>query len=146
MNKLKTVICFGLSLASLAALSGRADSGDDMDISPRPNFNLFISNQSFVMSNVDITISIDNVTVVNDRFPVGDQHLWRGFPITLSNGVHTLMAVTQTGQADLQTEFMVTSNHSAILSFWCVPDKSADGDAITPSYFIFKMNERLLID
>jgi hypothetical protein len=145
MNRLITVISSGLCLAFLAATPCLAD-GNGEGHSPHPNFNLFISNQSFAMSNVDITVSIDNVTVVNDRFPVEDQHYWRGFPISLSNGTHTLVAATQTGATNLQTEFSINSNHSALLEFWYYPDKSSGGVALTPPSFSFRMNQPLGID
>ena len=141
MKKLKTGIYWGLCLASLAASPGRVHAGEDNDMPPRPNFSLFISNQSFAMSNVDITVSIDNVPVVDDRFPVADQHSWRGFPLSLSNGVHTLVAVTQTGRTNLQTEFTVNSNHSGLLEFWYHPDKSRDGIALTPPSFSFRITQ-----
>ena len=145
MNRLITVISSGLCFALLAGMPCLAD-GNGEDYSPRPNFNLFISNQSFAMSNVDITVSIDNVTVVDDRFPVEDQHYWRGFPISLASGTHTLVAATQTGATNLQTEITISSNHSALLEFWYYPDKSSGGVALTPPSFSFRMNQPLGIE
>ena len=146
MNKLITAMSSGLCLVFLASTPCLAAGNGDEEYSPRPNFNLFISNQSFAMSNVDISVSIDNVTVVEDRFPVEDQHCWRAFPVSLSNGVHILVAATKTGATNLQTEITISSNHSALLSFWCVPGNTSDGNALTPPYFIFKMNQPLLND
>ncbi len=135
-----------VSVLALLILSGCNQKMDDESFSdsPPPNFTLFISNQSFAMSNVDIRVSIDNVIVVNDRFPVEDQHYWRGFPISLSTGTHTLEATTQTGSTNLQTEITINSNHSALLEFWYYPDSSPSG--LTPPSFSFRMNADLGID
>lgn len=67
-----------------------------------------VSNQSFAISPVQITIQIDKKTIINKSFPVGNQHLYKSFPIALSPGKHHISITSKNGQAELKKEFLVT--------------------------------------
>jgi len=68
-----------------------------------------VTNQSFAVSPVDIKILIDGKIIVNEDFSVGDQHLYKSFEVSLSEGKHDLSVSSKKGQANLDKQFVVTN-------------------------------------
>jgi hypothetical protein len=102
------------------------------------NFELFVSNQSFATTPIDIRVSIDGTPVVQRYFDVGNQHNWRKFGFSLSPGEHSIMATSVKGKATIETNFSLGNRRcSAILDYWYYPKN--DGD--TPRQLSFQFEE-----
>jgi hypothetical protein len=67
--------------------------------SDRGNFHLVVSNQSFAVPAVVISVSIDDRAAAAGRFDVENQHDFVSFPLELSDGRHRLRA---TAEADVR--------------------------------------------
>ncbi len=107
-----------------AVLVGCADNslGEPRQLTPAPttpNFTLFVSNQSFEIDQVDISVRIDGELAVVGDFDVGSQHTWLPFGFELAPGTHTIEVTANAGTALLGDEMAVTDEHDyAIVSFW----------------------------
>ena len=103
---------------------GRAsDAGIDASPTARQElFTLYVSNQSFEDPNVQITISIDGVVVVDRRFAVEGQHNWIAFEPEILPGDHILTARSSTG-ADKTVEFTLEPGKPrwAVVEYWWYP-------------------------
>jgi hypothetical protein len=82
------------------------------------NVTLYVSNQSFVIDPVDITVLIDGEIVVDDEFLVLGQHNWIEFPLEVSLGTHELIARSVIGDAEMVTEFTVDDRLYMVVDFW----------------------------
>jgi hypothetical protein len=69
------------------------------------NFILYVSNQSFDKSKIDISVTIDGVMIANDEFRVKNQHYWKIYSIRLSHGLHTLVATADKGKYKIEKQF-----------------------------------------
>jgi len=92
------------------------------------NFVLYVSNQSFALTPVDITITIDGKKVISSTFEVGEgkrrQHNWISHGFDLTPGTHKLEAVSAKGDAKFEKEFEIKDEkHWAVLSYWYYPDQ-----------------------
>ena len=67
--------------------------------SDRGNYGLVVSNQSFVVPSVSISVTIDDRSAAGGRFDVENQHNFVSFRLELSDGAHRLRA---TAEADLR--------------------------------------------
>jgi len=85
---------------------------------------LYVSNQSFEDEVVGLTVTIDDVTVVDGDFHVEDQHNWVSFPLALPEGGHEITAESDSG-ATLHESFEVPQGKRryAVIDHW------ADGAA-----------------
>ncbi|MGQ0790756.1 MAG: hypothetical protein ACT4NJ_00845 [Nitrosopumilaceae archaeon] len=82
------------------------------------NFTLAVSNQSFDISPVDISVQIDGKVVIDRDFDVGNQHIYHEFKFPLTKGIHTIHAESIHGKAKLEKEFVVDKEIWGFLSFW----------------------------
>lgn len=105
-------------------------------------FVLYVSNQSFAITPVDIRIEIDGEVVVHEWFHVGNQHNWKGFSLNLPTGKHTLHISSRRGEAELTKEFEVTGKHWAGIDYWYYP-KPASGPVL--KHFSFYIQDRPII-
>ncbi len=97
--------------------------------SQHPTYSLWVSNQSFDQSLVDIKISIDGRPAVAGKFPVNTQHTWYRFDFALPAGPHQIKAVTADwASAVLDT---TTAQKFGVVNFWY--DAATD----QPAEFIF---------
>ncbi|HLC61067.1 MAG TPA: hypothetical protein VJJ52_06590 [Candidatus Nanoarchaeia archaeon] len=86
------------------------------------NFVLYVSDQSFAISPVDVKIFIDDKLAIDDKFRVGNQHNWKEFIFQLEKGNHTLRAISIKGEATLEEQFEVKDRHWAVLDYWYYPE------------------------
>ena len=118
----------------LFVLGGCAKSGVDtgtgtvLSQDTNTNFVLYVSNQSFALTPVDITITIDGKKVISSTFEVGEgkrrQHNWISHGFELTPGTHKLEAVSTKGDAKFEKEFEIKDKkHWAVLSYWYYPDQ-----------------------
>lgn len=127
------MVAYALFLALGACQNSATLSQSNRAIQP-DNFILYVSNQSFEISPVDIKILIDGKIIIDDLFEVNNQHNWREFRFYFSSGKHVLNVVSKRGEAELQSEFTVTEKHWAAVAFWFYPDTH---HTPTPRQFTF---------
>ena len=114
---------------------------DSKLLDPNGQFTLYVSNQSFAISPVDIQVEIDGEVVVREYFDVGNQHNWRAFTLSLPAGKHRLRVSSTRGEAELSEEFDVKGEHWAVVDYWCSP-KLTRGAGPTPKHFSFTVEDK----
>ena len=98
-----------------------APKGTQIEASPSGNFVLYVSDQSFELGHVDITIRIDGKVAVSDRFAVGNEHNWRQYRFQLDPGVHRITAVSHRGRAQLASTFRMKEKLNGVVDYWYSP-------------------------
>ena len=94
---------------------------DNNLLSEDGNFTLYVSNQSFEISRVDIQIKIDGKVVVSEYFHVGNQHNWKPFFFSLPKGTHTLEVRSNQENVNFIKQFEIKDKHWAVVNFWYYP-------------------------
>jgi hypothetical protein len=87
------------------------------------NFVLYVSNQSFAISPVDIAIYINGDKAISSEFEVKGQHHWVRHIFSLQPGKHKLKIVSKKGEATLEKEIEVKGKHWAAIDYWYYPKK-----------------------
>ncbi|MBC8870944.1 MAG: hypothetical protein H8E44_16085 [Planctomycetes bacterium] len=103
------------------------------------NFVLHVSNQSFAITPVDVTIHIDGKRAVAGNFEVEDQHNWVKRIFRLQPGKHKLVVVSKKGQAKLEKEFEIKDKHWAVINYWYYPKSHYNP---TPKHFSFNIQNK----
>ena len=103
-------------------------------IDPNGNFRLYVSNQSFAISPVDIKVFIDGKRVVDGSFEVGSQHTIEEFVLKLSPGQHKIVAESSKGQTKLEQVFEVGDKAWTALAYWYYPELTG-GSGPCPRHF-----------
>jgi hypothetical protein len=86
---------------------------------PAGNVTLYVSNQSFDRSPVDIRVEIDGREVVRGDFAVEDQHNWVEYTLRLEPGRHTVRARSHAGDAVLEKTLLVRGRTWVVVDYWC---------------------------
>ena len=138
------VLAAGLLTALLLACSPgntpKPPVGALLPQDPNGNFVLYVSNQSFAISPVDITISIDGTKAIQDDFDVKNQHHYVQYQFHLAPGKHILKADSSKGGAALAQEFEVKDKHWAAIEYWYYPAVTG-GAGPTPKSFVFVVKD-----
>ena len=117
----------------------------EMQTNENGNFILYISDQSFAISPVDIKIYIDGKLAIDDNFDVTGnrvpQHNWKQFKFQLGNGDHTIKAISKKGDAVIEKEFKTVDKHWAVIDYWYYPE-SRGGATPTPKHFSFNIQDK----
>ena len=92
----------------------------------KPNVILIVSNQSFKIDPVDLIITVDSDTVVQDTFFVGNQHNWEVYKLDLSKGYHTIMAKTEIGEFEIKDSFFLFYKKYIYIDYWFYPEDFYD--------------------
>ena len=112
---------------------------------PTGNFVLYVSNQSFDVNPVDITVHIDGKKAIEGDFDVKGkriaQHNWIMHRFNLAPGRHRLTAKSKKGEASLQKEFEITDKHWAVIDYWYYPTLRG-GAGPTPRHFSFSVQDK----
>jgi hypothetical protein len=95
------------------------------------NFRLYVSNQSFALDPVDITIRIDGRLAVSDDFAVGNEHNWKLYRFDLAPGMHRITAVSRAGRARLAGTFRVRRTLSGVVDYWYSPGNPGGARKLT---------------
>lgn len=114
------VLMGGLAIACSAGPEGDTDLLQES--APEIGANevlLYVSNQSYDDPDIEVLVTIDGQVVVEDRFPVGNQHNWVPHLLYLSPGEHRLRAESSTG-AILEGTFETLPGQPrwAVLNYW----------------------------
>lgn len=131
-----------LSLFALVALAFTGCSTPSKSIvnDPNGNFHLYVSNQSFAISPVDIKVFIDGKPVVNGSFNVGTHHTIITYVLKLSPGQHKIVAESLKGHAKLERTFEVHDKLWADLAYWYYP-KPEGGAEPCPRQFTLDLRK-----
>lgn len=98
-------------------------------------FHIVVSNQSFAVDPVDITITVDGKEMVRGKFIVGGQHIHKTFDFTLAPGDHVLEAHSKKGAATKRYPFTLSKEHWVTVMYWYYPPGSKGGVTPTPRSF-----------
>ena len=85
----------------------------------RGNVVLYVSNQSFERSTVDIRIEVDGREVVSDGFAVENQHNWAEYRLRFARGTHVIRAESAAGEAVFERSFRIRGRTWAVVDYWC---------------------------
>jgi len=107
---------------------------------PNGNLHLYVSNQSFAISPIDIKVLIDGELVVDGLFEVGSQHSWQTFVLRLSPGRHKIVAKSSRCQAKLEQVFKVGDKAWTALDYWYYPVLTG-GAGPCPRHFSFVVRD-----
>jgi hypothetical protein len=105
-----------------------------------PNFILHVLNVSQKRESIDIVIYIDGDLEISDTFDSGGSDLIISIPprktyrFRLTEGVHTIKAVSAIGEASLEEQFEISDTHWAILGYEYF---SGFGSETPPKHFQF---------
>ena len=127
MNKAVLVLALVLTAALGGCLGDNGQGAPKETLlaqDPGGNFILYVSNQSFTISPVDITILIDGKKAVEADFAVKHQHNWIMHTFRMLPGNHKLVAVSKKGSARFEKEFEVKDKHWAVVDYWYDPKQS----------------------
>lgn len=97
------------------------------------NFSLWVSNQSFAVENVDISVEIDGKLVISEYFDVGTQHTFKEFKLALEPGSHQIHIRSTKGKAELSKTFEFKTGQNGVIDYW-YSKKSKYGDPIPPNF------------
>jgi hypothetical protein len=112
------------SLASLVLLVACTGGSGDPRVEPEqhlpsaPKLTMFVSNQSFDLSQVDIRVSIDNQLAITGDFLVEGQHTWVPFELDIAPGSHTLTVSSADTDAEMTQTFVMDDRKWGTLMFW----------------------------
>jgi hypothetical protein len=104
-------------------------------------FILYISNQSMILSPVDVRVFIDGRPVVNGNFDLRRQQNWQKFPLTLTPGSHELLVESDRGGATLTRTITLQERQWGVINFWCRQEEGKPRSSFTfelrdePFYF-----------
>ncbi|MEZ4360489.1 MAG: hypothetical protein R3B48_09925 [Kofleriaceae bacterium] len=118
---MKSIVFLGIAALGLSACADLEAPHQVIAAPANPNFTLFVSNQSFEMTPVDISVYVDDKLAVVGDFEVGSQHSWFDFDFQLGAGVHQVRGVTKQGRriVSLTSMVEVSDDHDfGVLTFW----------------------------
>jgi hypothetical protein len=101
---------------------------------PHGNFCLYVSDQSFAISPVDIRVVIDGAPVLQQDFDVGSQHSWQKYTLRLTPGQHRIVAISKRGDAKFDETFEIDDKLWASLDYWYYPEPTG-GASACPRHF-----------
>ncbi|RPI25946.1 MAG: hypothetical protein EHM57_00860 [Actinobacteria bacterium] len=104
-----------LSVAAVAA----AACGSAVEAQP---VIVYVSNQSFDIDPVDITVTVDGEVVVADDFRVEGQHNWVEFPLQLAGGEHVMEVSSVRGPATYLGTLQVDGPLWVVVDYWSGSD------------------------
>ena len=137
---MKTTLFTVLSIIALFALDGckyeKLPEVDSELLDPNGGFTLYVSNQSFAISPVDILVEIDGELVVSGYFKVGDQHDYKGFTLALLPGEHNIRIWSKKGETEFSKEFVLKGEYVGIITYWYYPKSKSNP---LPRHFKFKV-------
>ena len=134
-----TISLLAVALIFCGCKAPELPPADSKLLDPNGKFTLYVSNQSFAISPVDIRVAIDGEVVVRQYFDVGNQHTWKAFKLSLSLGPHELKVSSVKGTAELTTQFDVKGEHWAVIDYWYYPKSHYDP---TPKHFSFDIQDK----
>ncbi len=149
IRRVASVVIILVFIAACGSSPSNDNSGP-VDITVNSNgtsdLTLFVSNQSYRDSEVDITVTLDGETIIDRDFNVGDQHNYIEHRIRLDAGRHTLHAATTTldgEEVELSEDFTIDPDQQryAALDYWHYEPTGLDDPTADPPKFTFKIQD-----
>ncbi len=81
------------------------------------NTVLYVGNQSYTRSPVDITVFLDDRPILSSEFSVGDQHDYVEYEFRFPEGRPVLKPVSDTGGAEIEREIDIASKHRGFVGY-----------------------------
>ncbi len=128
------------SLASLVVLVACNGAGSDdprnephqhLPAPTTPKLTLYLSNQSFDLSQVDMRVEVDDQLAVTGDFLVEGQHTWLPFELDLASGPHTLTVTSADTDATMTQSFVMDDRKWGVVMFWYYEGGS---EPVAPSF------------
>jgi hypothetical protein len=135
MKKLATLLLVCVILSLCGCEDDAISQVNSKLLDANGNFSLWVSNQSFAIKNVDITVEIDGELVISEYFNVGTQHTFKEFKLALEPGTHHINIRSNNGKAELSKTFEFRPGQNGVIDYWYTK-KSKYGDPI-PRKFAF---------
>lgn len=80
---------------------------------------LYVSNQSFEVDPVDLEVTIDGATALDQEFLVGSQHTWVPFGFDLPDGPHRVLVASTKGDAKAEIEVATAgAKQYLVVEYW----------------------------
>lgn len=116
------------------------------DAAGTSDLTLWVSNQSYTDKNVDVTVALNGVVIIDRSFHVGDQHNFIEHRIQLDDGTHRLDASTVVDgeNIELSEEFSIEpgQHRYAGLNYWhYVPTSPNDTSSNPPGFSLVIQDE-----
>lgn len=89
-----------------------------MPATGNPSFTLYVSNQSFDRSLVDIHVYIDNRLAVSGDFDVGTQHTWHEFKFALRPGEHAIRVESEDTTVTANANVTINAPKYGVVMYW----------------------------
>jgi hypothetical protein len=111
-----------VALWTLMSMNSAGDKTQEVEAtlaqSGTGNVVLYVSNQSFDRSPVDITVHIDGKRAGSADFASGAGHGWVKHTFELTPGKHTITAASKAGAARFEKEIEIKGKHWASIDYW----------------------------
>ena len=108
----------------------------------------WVSNQSYTDKNVDITVALNDVVIIDRTFHVGDQHNYIEHRIQLDEGTHRLDAFTVIDgkNIELSEDLSIEPGQQryAGLSYWHYLPTRPNDPSSNPPGFSFVIQDELI--
>ena len=138
-----------IAVATACSPSWRDDNSAPVDIvadaAGTSDLTLWVSNQSYTDKNVDVTVALDGVAIIDRSFNVGDQHNYIEHRIQLDEGTHRLDASTviDGGKIELSEEFSIEAGQQryAGLNYWHYVPTGPNDTSSDPPGFSFDIQD-----
>jgi len=102
------------------------DKGALIDESESGNVILYVSNQSYTLSPVDISVSIDDQPLLSAEFRVVDQHNYVRYQFDWTPGVYVLRATSEKGSVFLEQTVEIADQAWGFVGFWYDPPRQQE--------------------
>ncbi|MDO9289537.1 MAG: hypothetical protein Q7T83_12200 [Thermodesulfovibrionales bacterium] len=112
---LPILFAFALSIPLSACASSRHQFTAAIR-EPNANFILYVANQSYHDSKVNISVAIDDRHIFKEAFR-NRQHTWTIYALHLLPGEHTIHAVSSKDNSTVRQSFTVSDHHWAVLIY-----------------------------
>jgi hypothetical protein len=146
-HDMRMIYTFLLILFCLHFACSDRISKETADVLPQyasGNFILYVSNQSFAISPVDIHIHIDGMHAIESEFVVSNQHNWIEHTFRLSPGKHKLIARSLKGGASIEKSFTIENGEHpeipyfkkywAVIDYWYYPRQKGGAGQMSKSF------------
>ena len=104
-------------------ISHLIDDTENSIISEGIPFTLYVTNQSFIHDTIDITVILDDETIVSDTFNVEGRHGFHPFYLELDKGRHTIHVESDNG-VSLTKEFEMDKETWTVVTYWYHEDEN----------------------
>ena len=112
----------------------------------KPNFTLYVSNQSLDIKQVDVKVYLDGKLVIDEMFDVKGQkvaqHNQKAFYFRLSNGEHTIKVESKKGKAKLEQKFIIKDINWAVINYWHSYKQEREGLEFGKRHFTFMIQDK----